>query len=85
MPVAHGNSWTRDRTHTTTVTPATAVTTLDPSLLGHQETPTLHGFFCLFVLLFRAAPPAYGSSQARGQIRATAAGLHHSHAGSLTH
>ena len=26
-----------------------------------------------------AIPGAYGSSQARGQIRATAAGLHHSH------
>ena len=37
--------------------------------------------FCLlsFVLLFRAALKAYGGSQARGQIRATAAGLHHSH------
>ena len=31
--------------------------------------------FCLF----RAAPMAYGSSQARGQIRAVAAGLRHSH------
>ena len=29
--------------------------------------------------MFRAAPPAYGSSQARDQIRATAAILHHSH------
>ena len=27
----------------------------------------------------RAAPEAYGSSQARGRIGATAAGLHHSH------
>ena len=26
-----------------------------------------------------AAPAAYGDSQARGQIRAVAAGLHHSH------
>ena len=32
-----------------------------------------------FFLLFRAAPVAYGGSQARGQIRAAAAGLHHSH------
>ena len=31
--------------------------------------------FCLF----RAVPEAYGSSQARGRIRAVAAGLHHSH------
>ena len=30
-------------------------------------------------LLFRAAPSAYGGSQARGLIGATAAGLHHSH------
>ena len=28
---------------------------------------------------FRATPVAYGISQARGQIRATAAGLHHIH------
>ena len=37
--------------------------------------------FCCFVLflLFRATPAAYGSSQARGQIRGAAAGLHHSH------
>ena len=33
-------------------------------------------------LLFRAAPVAYGRSQARGPIRATAAGLHHSHSDS---
>ena len=41
-------------------------------------------FFCfVFVfLLFRAARTAYGSSQARGQTRATAASPHHSHAGS---
>ena len=31
--------------------------------------------FCLF----RAAPEAHGGSQARGQIRAVAAGLYHSH------
>ena len=38
-------------------------------------------FFKLYfiLLLFRAAPPAYRGSQARGQIRARAAGLHHSH------
>ena len=32
-----------------------------------------------FFGLFRAMPMAYGGSQARGRIRATAAGLHHSH------
>ena len=36
-------------------------------------------FCCLFILLFRAIPGAYGSSQARGPVRATAAGLHHRH------
>ena len=35
-------------------------------------------FISLFCL-FRAAPAAYGSSQARGPVGATAAGLHHSH------
>ena len=35
---------------------------------------------CCFVFcLFRGIPMAYGSSQARGQIRAIAAGLFHSH------
>ena len=40
-----------------------------------------------FSCLFRAAPMAYGVSQAMGLMRATAAGLHHSHrnAGSLTY
>ena len=31
-----------------------------------------------FFKLFRAAPTAYGGSQARGLIRATTASLHHS-------
>ena len=31
------------------------------------------------VFVFRATPAAYGSSQARGQTGAAAAGLHHSH------
>ena len=35
-------------------------------------------FFFVFCL-FWAAPVAYGGSQARGLIRATAAGLRHSH------
>ena len=32
-----------------------------------------------FFYLFMAAPVAYGSFRDRGQIGATAAGLHHSH------
>ena len=36
-----------------------------------------NGLFCVY--LFRAAPEAYGSSQARSRIGATASGLRHSH------
>ena len=35
-------------------------------------------FLFLFFCIFRAAPEAYGGSQARSLIGATAAGLHHS-------
>ena len=35
--------------------------------------------FLFFFLLVRATPSTYGGSQARGQIRAVAASLHHSH------
>ena len=42
-------------------------------------------FFFFFFGLFRAAPVAYASSQARSQIGAGAAGLCHSHTRSLTH
>ena len=36
--------------------------------------------FYLFIFQpFRAAPAAYGGSQARGPIRATTASVHHSH------
>ena len=38
-------------------------------------------FFGLFAFS-RAAPAAYGGSQARGPIRAVATGLHHSHSNS---
>ena len=37
-------------------------------------------FFSFFLIFLRAAPVAYGSFQARGQIRATTAGLCHSDA-----
>ena len=36
----------------------------------------------LVFFLFRATSAAYGGSQARGQVGATAAGLHHSHSNS---
>ena len=47
--------------------------------LSHIIYPMLAYYYFFFFLLFRATPMAYGSSQARGQIRATAAGLCHSH------
>ena len=41
---------------------------------------TKKNFFLSFIFcLFRAAPATHGGSQARGQIGAAAAGLHHSH------
>ena len=50
------------------------------NLQGSSE-GSLRASLCLsfFFLLFRAAPTAYGSSQAKGRIGATAASLHHSH------
>ena len=42
----------------------------------------IRGLFYLFIfffLLFRAAPVAYGSSQARDQIETAAAGQYHRH------
>ena len=59
-----------------------------PLLWGHLWRPQqgtakrAHYFHCLdfsFFCLFRAASAAYGGSQARDQIRATVASLHHSH------
>ena len=45
-----------------------------------QSNPTEFIFYFIsFLWLFRAAPAAYGGPQARGPLRATAAGLHHSH------
>ena len=41
--------------------------------------PSKSVFFFFFFCLFRAAPMAHGGSQTRGRIRATVAGLHHSH------
>ena len=47
------------------------------SFLNREDFIYLYSFwsFCLF----RAAPAAQRDSQARGQIRAIAAGLHHTH------
>ena len=45
---------------------------------GDSLSLTLYFYFYFFGL-FRAAPATYGSSQARGRIRAVAAGLYHNH------
>ena len=45
--------------------------------------PALYSF--IYFCFFGAKPAPYGSSQARGLIGATAAGLRHSNARSLTH
>ena len=61
----------------------------EPLQQGHQILNTTSGLllFFFFFLLFRAIPSAYGGSQAKGPIRATAASLYHiySNARSLTH
>ena len=49
---------------------------------GHQERILPLGKARFF--FFRATHVAYGGSQARNQIRATAAGLHHSHSHART-
>ena len=55
----------------------------------HPSEYVTFSFFLSFLsfCLFRAAPVAYGGSQARGPIGAIAAGLHHSHSnvGSKVH
>ena len=56
-------------------------------LVFGQYIPIVYFIEVFFFLFFRATPAAYGGSQARGQIRAAATGLHHSHshAGSELH
>ena len=44
----------------------------------------VHFLVFFFFFIFMAAPAAYGSSQARGQIGAAAASLHHSHSNART-
>ena len=56
-------------------------------VLGIYSVRTLLIIYFFGIGLFRAAPTAYGGSQAKGPIQAVAASLHHSHSnvGSLTH
>ena len=51
---------------------------LEVKFLEYPSITLSPGFF-LFFFLFRAQPAAYGGSQARGQIGASAAILRHSH------
>ena len=52
----------------------------DFSLSSSQKNLDFFSFFFFFSFwLFRTTHMAYGSSQAKGRIGATAAGLHHSH------
>ena len=41
-------------------------------------------YVCIYFCLSGAAPAAYGGSQARGSIRAVAAGLSHSHSNAIS-
>ena len=56
-------------------------------IISHCKSEVRQFFVVIAVLLFRATLLAYGSSPARGQIVALAAGLYHSYsnARSLTH
>ena len=73
----------RDWIWATAVTYATAAVWI----LTHCATvgtPPLHFYFSFFFLegsffFFRVTPMTYARSQSRGQVRAAAAGLHHSH------
>ena len=61
---------------------ATFLHALPPSLyspFSFIDLTTVQYSIFLFLLFFRATPAAYGGSQARGRIGATAASLHHSH------
>ena len=51
----------------------------EPACSGLNSTSVLGYLFIYLFMLFRAAPAAYAGSQARGQIRAIAASLCHSH------
>ena len=66
----------RDQTHI----PTDTTSGLNPR--SHNK--NLRIFFFFFVFFFRATLTAYGGSQARGQIGAVAADLHHSHSNSGT-
>ena len=78
IPRACGISWAGDQTHATAATWATAVTTPDPNPLCHRELLEPFSFFLSF-FLFLGPHLCHVEVQARGQIEAVAASVHHSH------
>ena len=52
-----------------------AIKKRDPCLSNYYTSLLLFFYFIYFFYFLRAAPTAYGGSQARGRIRATAVGL----------
>ena len=60
--------------------PLSVLLHVDPEveLLAYTGIRCLFIYLFIYFLLFRAAPTAHGSSQARGQIGTAAASLHHS-------
>ena len=77
-PLAYGRCQARDQTRASAVTQAAAKTTLSLSCYATVGTAILQSFYFIFCLFLGPHPTAHGSSQARGRIRAAAAGLHHS-------
>ena len=66
----------RSRQHKITVLPMEIIFW---SVRESSSNTNSYNLFFVVIFFFRATPTAYGSSQARGWIRAVAANLHHSH------
>ena len=81
LPLAHSN-W---KPQLDIISSIPLLFSFNPNSSIHCFLPVRHPpkvfilFFFSYIILFRAIPEAYGSSQTRGLIRATAAGLHQSH------
>ena len=52
--------------------------------INPSHEPIKYFYFIIIYVFFRAAPMAYVSSQARAQIGATAASLHHNHSNTVS-
>ena len=78
-PPRHSPGYRRDRRARTQLHGCLRHRTKSTALTSSKPLISVQFCFYFYFLLFRAAPVAYGSSQARGQIGDAAAGLHHSH------